>query len=228
MALKYDRVKYRSESLLGKWFNYLSGDSRLLKKFLSDYPVYVPPHPSEAGKLSLAQANENFQFFENEKSSRLQLIVELLKKFELALDYQKPQEQTLLQLDAWAYQQWASIYHKSIDKVGVYRFDLTGYDGQIRSFLFDMAILLGECYLSLNSIARWSIDTKDKSSETFNRVVVSVPAPTDGSESVARLLDIETHVFFHYRSQCKSKLSILTDQKIGRVLSEPVLALLKK
>lgn len=230
MSIVYDRLKYRSDTINSLFVNKLFGYGQQLKKYLKTYPEYMPPHAGLSAQLLTSQAEENYEYFEQEKPKRIALVQELLSRFSVHIDYYKPDRHTLMLLDAWAYQQWSSIYHSSLVNNNVYSFSCGSKQRVVRSLLFDLGILLGECYLSLQDQAHWFLDirtyAKENQLSSYNRVVIK-PYPTEQlSEDDYHIIDMEAQVFFHYGLQNKSAPIILADQKIGRVLAEPVLALL--
>ena len=232
MNSEHDRLKYRREGA-GNFLNrLLKSDSRQLKKMLAGYPKYSLPHPGICRSLSVKQATENFQFFEQQKKHRLVAISDLLGKFDISIDNAKPDKHSLLLLDAWAYQQWGAIYDSTIKKNKMYSFIQDEPQVRMRSLLFDTSVLLGECYLSLNNAARWHLDSSESSKgagrTTYNRVVILLPPEENQSSDRSKLLDMEENVFYHYAAQKSSNGVIDAEQKIGRVLAEPVIKLIEE
>lgn len=224
----HERLKYRDTSLarqlLSKWY----GPASLLKKTLKDYPIYRPPYPGNPRRLVETQALDNYDYFMQVKTERLALVSELLDRFDVQVNPSHPRREDLLTLDAWAYQQWPNLYHKSLAGMVVPDFDQASPLLPIRSLLFDVALLLGECYLTLSPEAQWYMDTSKASQveerpSNFRMVVLLPPIPRPES-GWFNLLDIEKHVFYHYRMQGRSLDNIRVDQRVGKVLSEPVLA----
>jgi hypothetical protein len=202
------------------------GRSHQLKRLLNDYPVYFPPHPGPCRNLLLDQALKNYKFFEQEKSHRLAVLSELLDLFEIIIDTQNPERHSLMLLDAWAYQQWEGVFIPALLKSNIYTFPTEGEIAHVRSLLFDISILLGECYLSLSHKSEWFLDvsnqSKDDEMSSFNRVIIK-QEPRDTNN----FIDMEAQVFFHYGLQKKNPALIEADQKTGRILAEPVISLMK-
>lgn len=224
----HERLKYRDTSLARQLLNKWYGPANLLKKALKDYPLYRPPYPGNPRELIETQALDNYDYFMGVRSERLGLILELLNRFDIHIDPTKPEREGLLALDTWAYQQWPNLYHKPLAGMGVPDFNQAPSLLAIRSLLFDVALLLGECYLRLSPEAQWYMDTSKASqieqrASNFRMVVLLPPIPSKGS-GWFNLLDIEKHVFYHYRMQGRSLDTIRVDQHVGKVLSEPVLA----
>lgn len=217
-----DRLKYKSDSLLLNGLRYILGTTRQLAKRLSSYPLYLPPYTAASYTLTQFQAEENFQYFKNEKQRRLNLIQTLLHDFDIPLDYHAPERKVLLQLDAWAYQQWPAIYYKKI-RNNSYGFPTHGRIAKVKSFLYDMSILLGECYISVNPRSSWRLyDASLEEIEPSNCPVIFIPATLDG-ETPNRIIEMEQHVIYHYLAQRYSSSMLVVDYKIGRVLTQPII-----
>ncbi len=223
----HNRLKYRSENIWVTIAHQLIGNSSKLKKILSRYPVYTPPYPGESSILSRSEGRENFRYFEKVKNNRMTLITDILADFDLYIDYKKPDQNSLLQLDGWAYQQWPSMVRRKIVKSDVHSFSLKSNYAAIRSFLFDISIFIGECYLSINPNARWFLDdtifSKEDERTSCNRIIILLPSEESHAENWLNIFDVEAHVFFHYSLQKNSISMIDLDKNIGRVLTEPLL-----
>jgi hypothetical protein len=226
MPAVYDRLKHRNHHGTIQWLRAICGGARQLSKYIKTYPVYQPPHPGKSTGLSPPQTLENFRYFNQEKHHRLEIISETLKAFDLTIDYRMPSYHQLMLLDAWAYQQWPSVYYSQLVMSNVYCFDVEQPLKAMRSLLFDISLLLGEAYISLEENASWCMDSspeaREKQLPSYNRLVIQRSAD-DGIP----IMDIEAQVFFHYGLQInKNTALILADQKTGRVLAEPLLHLL--
>ncbi len=223
----YDRFKYRQSGLVQSLLHKFGSAATQLKKTLTDYPVYAPPNQGVAAMLTPEQAQANQVYFYQEKSRRLTLIKNLLQSFDITLNTNNPNEHALMQMDAWAYQQWPAVYHPSLVTSHVYSFNFAGSETQVRSMLFDVGLALGECYLSLTEGARWFLDTSELSAAeqrpSVNRMVILLPPKPGQSEGWHDVLDMEAQVFYHYSLQTKAQPLLAVDQKTGRVLAEPVL-----
>ncbi len=96
--------------------------------------------------------------------------------------------------------------------------------------LFDLSILLGECYLNLCPNAKWYLDLSlergDEQRGSCNRIVILETKELNHKNEWNYELDIEAHVFGHFELQTKANNLLLVDQKIGYVLSKPVLDVL--
>jgi len=226
----YDRAMYRSDDFLTGLVKSWNPRARKLRGLLRAYPIYSPPYLEENVSLSDSEALSNFQYFEQEKQNRIALVDDCLREFSIPLDFRSPNRHGLLLLDAWAYQHWKSIYDRKLAPMHTSGFSFTPVQARVRSFLFDISLFLGECYLSLDGDARWFLDDSESSRNdemaTCNRIVLWRPPHEDHFSNVSNLLDIEAHVYFHYAAQKNSIASLCVDQKIGRVLAEPILRLL--
>lgn len=232
------RAKYRSDNILVVLAHRTIGNASKLRKMLRNYPIYALPHPQKCATLSATQALANFDFFMKEKNKRTSLIVDILAQFDITADPGKPNRHSMMALDGWAYQQWPAIYKRKIFLSCRQDFLQRGKNAMIRSFLFDMSLFLGECYLGVDPDAAWMLDNADLSrtieSATFNRIVLRLPPRDDQikddqtgecqSENVNNLLCMEDQVLYHYGAQKGSSGFLEAEQKIGRVLGEPILA----
>jgi len=226
-----ERLKYRDTHPARQWFDRHYGPASRLKKAMKAYPAYRPPHPAPSTLLTEQQALANYEYFQNNKAVRMRRVLDLLETFNVRVNPTAPERCDLLALDAWAYQQWPGIYEESLTHSVTQGFDQTGFTLTIRSLLFDISVLLGECYLSLNTEACWFLDTSSTSARevrsSWNRIVIWLP-PIPGQEAGWHsVLDMEEHVRYHYRMQRQSLDTIRVQQRIGKILSEPVLATLK-
>jgi hypothetical protein len=226
MLNKYDRLKYRRGIYDSLFTGRLLGRSRRLKRLIANYPVYSPPNPGESQRLSEMEATQNFEYFEQEKSNRINIIENLLGEFEVFIDCKNPSVDGLMSMDAWAYQQWEGIYIPQLVKTNIYDFPVTGEVAHVRSLLFDTSVLLAECYLSQSISSEWYLDvgrqSQDQEMTSFNRVIIK-----NRSKDLPEIIDMEAQVFLHYSLQKKSLSVIESDQKIGRTLAEPVIDLLQ-
>jgi len=222
------RLKYR-EGAANRFLHHVLGQTTQLKRALSGYEGYCPPFIHLPSQLNDDQAAANFEFFIQTKDERLAMVGALLGQFGVWIETTNLSVKSLNLMDEWAYQQWPQVY---VDQLGDYpipSFDQSGFAHKVRSMLFDVSILLGECFRAYNPQARWIIDnslsSKEQQSMTINRIVMSEP-PTD-TRPVSSIIDFEDQVFFHYKkAQIKSDTLIQADSKIGRVLAEPILRLI--
>ena len=224
----FNRLKYRTEQGLSAFVMSRIKSGRTIKKCLEKYPTYDLPYVSRNSSLSRKEAAANYAFFKQEKNYRLKIILELLNRFGVSIDVTKPSKRAILSLDEWAYQQWPDIYFHSLYLTNTAGFSLSGFEMRVRSLLFDVAVLLGECYLAVNEKAEWYCDISEESKvselSTVNRITIKLPLDKYHSSTAINLLDLEENVFYHYGSQKKSNAIILVDQRIGRVLGEAIIA----
>jgi hypothetical protein len=73
MKNKYDRLKFRRGNLDSLFTGRVLGRTHKLKKLIYNYPIYSPPYPSQSQTLSESQANQNYEYFKQEKSKRLNI-----------------------------------------------------------------------------------------------------------------------------------------------------------
>lgn len=174
--MKYDRLKYRKEGRFQTLIRKITKKNSALVKYLHEYPPYTPPHKGDSIELSNTQAKENFRYFKKVKSDRINLIIQLLSKLSLEINPEKINKDTLLRLDEWAYQQWPAIYDQTLARNGIFSFTFNNSLLKIRSMLFDLSILLGECYLNLCPNAKWFLDLGledgDEQRGSYNRVII--------------------------------------------------------
>ncbi len=226
-----DRLKYRGGNFAEILLRKISAESAHLKELLKSYPAYRPPYAELADLLSDSQAEECFNFFQAHRMRRLHVVTELLEKFHIALDPTRPDKESLSALDNWAYQQWPAVYSKHLARFPFSSFAHEGEALAIRSMLFDISVLLGECYLAIDSNASWCIDTSPVSAEkqlpSWHRIVINLDRLPIQQQAWPNVLDIEDHVYFHYSAQEKPATFIDADWKLGTVLAEPVLKLLR-
>src|SRR6267142_13861 len=52
---------------------------------LADYPVYAPPHLRNEIELSLGEARENFEYFMEKRTFRLQSLLDFMKQFKIEI-----------------------------------------------------------------------------------------------------------------------------------------------
>jgi len=232
MTLKYDRLKYRQEGILYSYIRKLTKNRSMLVKYLHGYPEYTPPYKQESIDLSVSQAKDNFEYFMKVKSDRIVFISKLLSTFSLNINPEKVDRDSLLRLDEWAYQQWPAIYDKYLARDGLFLFTFNNTKLlKIRSMLLDLSILLGECYLNLCPNSKWYLDSGLESSDeqrgSCNRIVIIETKELNQKDEWNYKLDIEAHVFGHFELQTKTNNLLLVDQKMGYVLSKPVLDILK-
>lgn len=232
MTLRYNRLKNRQEGIAHLLIRKMTKNSSPLVKYLHDYPQYTPPFKEESINLSSSQAEENFEYFNKVKSDRLVVIKQLLSSFSLEINPKEVDKESLLSLDEWAYQQWPAIYDKSLAIHGMYTFTFKNKNLlKIRSMLFDLGILLGESYLNLCPNAKWYLDagleSGDEQRGTCNRIIILETKKAKQEDDWDYYFDIEDHVFGHFTCQTKANTLLLVDQKMGKVLSKPILDLLK-
>jgi hypothetical protein len=194
-------------------------------KEISNYDVYLPPHSGDAQGLTTQQAQENFSFFNEQKSTRLRIIQTVLANYDLHIDHQKPDRREMLGLDGWAYQLWPGIFREHLWKKNVYSFDFRGIELNIRSLLFDVSVLLGECFINATKSSQWIVDCSDESRNkdaiSFNRIVILETLPDEYAGKRDPVYDVESHVFYHYGAQKHSDLSKNTDKKMGEIVGFP-------
>lgn len=221
-----ERLKFRSSGFTQLFFNGALGKTSVLKKKLHAYPSYNPPFPDTPANLSLEQAQQNFAYFLANKNQRVTMVLDLLGEFGIELAVNSPDRKVLHQMDEWAYQQWPAIYQERLANNVDFNFLQTGFEQRIRSFLFDISVVLGECLLSTCPGANWvigeKISTEEEQPIVCNRIVI-LQSTTADSLPFPNYQDMEAQVFYHYRQQVKSNELITADYRIGRVLGEAIL-----
>lgn len=199
-------------------------------KLIKAYDIYRPPYLEAANRLTDDQAAKNYKFFAEHKDERIQTVQRLLANYPIGLNPAKPDKRSLLALNAWAYEYWPWIYRKKVLEEFYYGFDFADMDARVRSLLFDVSVLLGECYLTLAKSASWHLDSGETSRRedrtTYNRIVILEKLGVEDIYRKPAILDMEAHVYFHYAAQKKSALSNETDRKMGIILSQPIQRLL--
>lgn len=140
------------------WFR-----ARRLKAALDGYPVYAPPNMQNEIELPLSKAKENFSYFQRQLPSRLQLLRDFLKKFEIDA---VTTDDGLAAVSGW-FDCYGGLLLRfrprdtsNLNAFMSYAPPWTGEHLGI-NVVWDIGIFVGECLIARRRSAYWDLDTGD-------------------------------------------------------------------
>jgi hypothetical protein len=130
-------------------------DEVRLGKALADYPYYIPPHQGLAALMTMAQAEENFAYFLNQRDARIAALTGLLGKFGLRLAFD---EATRKILDRWLHR-YGGLLYVAETRPSFYTHNPL-WDAERRSLnvIFDFGVYLGEFAIRETPSLSWGLD----------------------------------------------------------------------
>lgn len=136
-------------------------DARRVKRAIEGYPVYSPPHRRIDGKQRKILAQENFEYFMEQKPRRLDSLGNFLAKFNVKIGYD---DRDLLNFATWAHQYAGHLL------VPTGQTPIEAYDDNQGTWtdehrglnvVWDVGSYIGECILARRSTAFWALDKGD-------------------------------------------------------------------
>ncbi|SHL38185.1 hypothetical protein SAMN05444159_5751 [Bradyrhizobium lablabi] len=132
------------------------GRARRLRKALSDYPLFAPPHSKNSAFLDFDSAKENERYFFEHRPERIGALRDLLRAFDVELALEGP---GLEAVSAWfpghAALLVAGLRNKTV-RQAFYRWRMP-WTGRLRGLntIFDLGLFFGECIIAKNPRCRW-------------------------------------------------------------------------
>ena len=132
--------------------------ARHVRKALTDYPLFEPPHRGNLIQLPRDAFEENKWFFLENKAGRIHALSEFLRKFDVSLGLD---DAGVAAVSAWlpdygGLLAWR-LWHPKVERAF---FDFAGpWTGKLRGLntIFDLGIYFGECLIARNPRLRWLI-----------------------------------------------------------------------
>jgi len=145
-------------SLLGPYLLRPSAwaSAQRVRKALSDYPVFAPPHSKNPAFLDFDSARENERYFFEHQSERISALRDFLRVFDVELALEGA---GLDAVSAWfpghAALLVAGLRNKTVYQA-FYRWR-TPWTGRLRGLnaIFDLGLFFGECVIAKNPRCRW-------------------------------------------------------------------------
>jgi len=180
--LEFERPYYDEPATLRRQpirhFRHWRNEARL-KRALSGYPVYNPPHQGIAKLMPEKDARENHEFFLGKKAARLDALRRFLHPFGVSLAFT---QQTKDALDGWL-ATYAALLYVAEDGCSflTHNPQWTGARGSL-NVIFDLAVFLGEFAINENRMLRWEMDARTEPGRTridgqFQRTVIAGGQP---------------------------------------------------
>lgn len=164
--IESERAVYDRPSELRKQptrrFRYWLGERRL-KRVLAGYPVYSPPHLGVEWTMPEQDARENFEFFQTQRTHRIDILKRFLAQFDVSLDFTDRAKQAL---DRWIASYGALLF---VPETGysfwTHRPEWVGPRSGL-NVIFDIAIYLGEFAIAESPELRWTMDVRREKGRT--------------------------------------------------------------
>src|SRR5260370_15619265 len=135
--------------------------ARKLKASLVSYPIYRPPHLRSEIDLTASKAKENFEYFLQQRSFRLQSFRDFMKRFNIDV---ATTDASLTDVSHW-FDHYGGLLlnfrpYSSIALRAFLHYDppWTGTHIGINA-VWDLAIYLGECVIARRPSAHWALNT---------------------------------------------------------------------
>lgn len=129
-----------------------------MRGYLSGYPIYTPPHMANVRDLTKEQALENFEYFLEHQTVRLDALAMFLSKYGATLGVD---EAGLISVSSWFFEQGGLLlaYVPYAKAHGTFLCLDRRWDGDLTPFnaVFDLGIFVAACLMHRNPKLEWHL-----------------------------------------------------------------------